>query len=1100
MSSALREAIDTTTLGWIKPELDETLRRAREEIEAFVDDGDAGHMRTCAGHMHQVHGTLRMVELYAPALVAEEMERLALALHRGEIDDREEACASLMRGAVLLPDYLERLQSGHRDIPIVLLPLLNELRASRGEAGLSESVLFSPDLDRPLPDYVPALQSAATVGSAPARNANQARLAALREALAAWPEDGAPGDAARLATALDALLAEVELEPLRRMLWVAASVAAALRDGVMPPSRGLRQAFGGVEREARNLLSEDHFGVPLGEPTAEPTRQLLYHVAHTAVSHPSLDALRETFDLAAHLPSERELEHARGSLSGRNRALLDTVSAAIKEDLLRVKDALDLHLRTGSGQVAELQPQVEVLARVADTLSMMGLGQAASVVLQQRDAMREIVAGRRLADESALLDVAGALLFVDAALDDQVARLGDGDAAGAAQDDLLASESRKVLDVVVREAIANFSDARQAFVAFVETNWDHSELAEVPRLLDEVGGALRILDLPGPADLLVGVKRYAERELIARRRVPSGQQLDTLADALASLEYYLEALRDRRPNRDNILDIARQSLEALGYWPLPVEEAPLPPVGAPLIEDEIAQALQLDRHTPVSFDRSALVGPTPPLVPKAPVEAANSEAAAASPTAEAPPAGASPAPVPTAPAPAPVAAGAPALGGFEHSDDIDDEIREVFLEELDEEVRNLSELLPAWHENPDDVERLRPIRRVFHTLKGSGRLVGAKTLGEFSWKIESLLNRVLDGSRPASPAVIAMVGHAYDTLPQLREALRSGAPVRADLAGLEACAERLATGEEILYMPPAPPPVAEPEPEPQAAVPAPLERDEAEADIGLEELAAEVEALVAAEEAQAETAETAGMPEAASEWSEAEALADDDWGVPAAVDSVLLEILSAEANGHLATIEQWLADAEGSADGHPATEPLRRAIHTLNGAFAMTEVPVITDITGPAETYVKRLLAAGQAADAEGVSAMTAVAAAVRRTLEALQSPMPRVPRFEGLAERIAALRDSLPEARSPMLVEPDEAPAPEVEEISPLDLTAFAPEPTIGAPRAVSAGDSIVQVAVEAEGAGFGEASAEAGDVVVPPAVPANLALVEAERLEAER
>ncbi|MFX8219242.1 hypothetical protein ABTL11_20880, partial [Acinetobacter baumannii] len=77
--------------------------------------------------------------------------------------------------------------------------------------------------------------------------------------------------------------------------------------------------------------------------------------------------------------------------------------------------------------------------------------------------------------------------------------------------------------------------------------------------------------------------------------------------------------------------------------------------------------------------------------------------------------------------------------------------------------------------------------------------------------------------------------------------------------------------------------------------------------------------------------------------------------------------------------------------------------------------------TGPAETYVKRLLAAGQAADAEGVSAMTAVAAAVRRTLEALQAPMPRVPRFEGLAERIAALRDSLPEARSPMLVEPDE-------------------------------------------------------------------------------
>src|SRR3546814_1005484 len=103
-------------------------------------------MRFCASYLHQVQGTLRMVELYAPAMVTEEMERLAQALQHGEITDRDSACATLMRGVVLLPDYLERLQSGHKDIPIVLLPLLNELRAARGESGLSESVLFAPDL------------------------------------------------------------------------------------------------------------------------------------------------------------------------------------------------------------------------------------------------------------------------------------------------------------------------------------------------------------------------------------------------------------------------------------------------------------------------------------------------------------------------------------------------------------------------------------------------------------------------------------------------------------------------------------------------------------------------------------------------------------------------------------------------------------------------------------------------------------------------------------------------------------------------------------------------------------------------------------------
>ena len=88
--TALRDAIDYTTLGWVKPELDETLRQARIEIEDFAaDPTDTSRMRFCAGYLHQVQGTLRMVELYAPAMVAEEMERLAQALQEGEVADRE---------------------------------------------------------------------------------------------------------------------------------------------------------------------------------------------------------------------------------------------------------------------------------------------------------------------------------------------------------------------------------------------------------------------------------------------------------------------------------------------------------------------------------------------------------------------------------------------------------------------------------------------------------------------------------------------------------------------------------------------------------------------------------------------------------------------------------------------------------------------------------------------------------------------------------------------------------------------------------------------------------------------------------------------------
>lgn len=887
--SALREAMSHAVLGWVKPELDETLRLVRQEIEAFVETpSDTSRMRFCAGYLHQVQGTLRMVELYAPAMVAEELEMLSRALQDGSVADRDEACSTLMRGAVLLPDYLERLQEGHRDIPIVLLPLLNEIRASRGASLINESMLFPP--------------------------------------------------------------------------------------GTQP-------------------------------------------------------------DAAA--PSEAEIDHARSSLSGRNRELLDTVGNAVKEELLRVKDALDLHLRTGN-DANELEPQVAELGNVADTLGMMGLGMARDVVMQQRDTLREVVAGQRPADEGTLLDVAGALLYVDASLDDQVARLGT---AGDSTPDPSTAESQRTLEVLAQEAIINFAGARERFVAFIETNWDHSELGEVPRLLDEVSGALRMLELGQAGDYVTGVRRYVSAELIGKKRVPGGAQLDTLADAMASLEYYLEALRERRPNREDILEITRGSLESLRYWPLPAEvveaepepvvaAAPAvaaPVVAAPVVVDavetpvaDIAPVAEAVAETsafgglslepldatpavpssgnpfdPVSFEEevsldaapvSAFTADTSFELVDEPV--AFEDAAPAAPVVEEETAVVTPLTEPVAPAfadaPAPVempdlrqevaaaAAAIPAstLGGFDgDATDIDDEIREVFLEEFDEEIVNLRQLLPTWRANPDDLERLRPIRRVFHTLKGSGRLVGAKTLGEFSWKIENMLNRVLDRTRAPDHAVEVFLEQACEALPQLNAALRGQGSVTADLAGLQDVADRLAAGEDAYY----------------SAQPTVLDDDFVAPEVAVV-AAPVVEDVPAVFEPEIE-------------------------GTPASVDAVLREILETEVDNHLDTVDTWLLQAQVNAV--PVTEELLRAMHTMNGALAMADVPEITGVTGPAEQYIKRLLVVGETPTPEGVSALADAAQAIRRSISALQAPSPRIPVFAALAGQLGALRDSLPEPRS---------------------------------------------------------------------------------------
>src|SRR5690606_4613860 len=110
------------------------------------------------------------------------------------------------------------------------------------------------------------------------------------------------------------------------------------------------------------------------------------------------------------------------------------------------------------------------------------------------------------------------------------------------------------------------------------------------------------------------------------------------------------------------------------------------------------------------------------------------------------------------------------------------------------------------------------------------------------------------------------------------------------------------------------------------------------------------------------------------------------------------------------TVDTWLQKAQVEAT--PVDEGLLRAIHTMNGALAMADVPEITGVTSPAEQYVKRLLAAGETPTPEGVAALADTAQAIRRSVAALQAPSPRIPVFAALAGQLAALRDSLPDLR----------------------------------------------------------------------------------------
>ncbi|MDN5925344.1 MAG: hybrid sensor histidine kinase/response regulator, partial [Xanthomonadales bacterium] len=532
-------------------------------------------MRQCAGYLHQVHGTLRMVELYGAAMLVEEMERVAVALLEGKVAEREDAYGVLMRGMVQIPDYLERVQSGRRDIPLVLLPLLNDLRGMRGAKEVGEAVLFAPDLGSELP------ASAAGAPAPVAADVQRAAVSDLRARfqlpLLSWMRgQNAADNLQRMRETLDALGKQCHSITGRRLWWITGGVLDGLERGQLESQVAeLRPLIGRVDRAIKQLIDGGEMALARGD-AEDLARQLLYYVAHADGSSERLEALRQTYQLKEILPAEQEVEHARGVMAGHNRALLDTVSVAIKEDLLRVKDALDIFLRQANPDVNDLVPQVDVLDRVGDTLGMLGLAVPRRVVDEQRNVVQAMTDGSHAHDESSLLDVAGALLYVESSLDDHIENLGAMDATDAGAQAPQSAETRRVHDALLTEAAVNLSKVKRDIVAFIETPWSHHEVEQIPRLLDEIGGAMRMVNVQRPADLLVGIGRFVQNELLAERRIPTAEQMDKLADALASVEYYLEAAHDHRAGRESILDVTQSSLAAIGYWPVPPLREPLP--------------------------------------------------------------------------------------------------------------------------------------------------------------------------------------------------------------------------------------------------------------------------------------------------------------------------------------------------------------------------------------------------------------------------------------------------------------------------------------------------------------------------------------------
>ena len=781
--------IDPNTLTWVKSEIDDTLALAQTSLEAYVEDtADESQLRFCTNYLHQVHGTLQMVELYGAALAIEEMEKLSQAIFDDVVNNKDDAYETLMRGILQMPDYLEHLLAGNPEMPVVLLPLLNDMRAARNEHLLSEGALFTPDLN-----VIPPVFDSNTENQVDLSETAKALRHNFHLGLLAWFKDkNSKAGLKKISDVFTALTQAAESDVARRIFWIANGLVESLKDKGLDSSVAIKTLMGQVDRQIKKLI-DDGANALDEEPIEDLEKNLLYYVASSSTDGEATASIKKAFKLKEIMPDTQTLEQARANLGAPNAALMETVSSVIIEDINKVKDNLDVFVRADDKDLSVLEDVHASLVQMADTLAMLNLGEQQDIVVKQAEVVNAITSGNDF-DESSLLDVADAMLAVEKFLNQisTTKTVIEDEESDVLAGDMPEAEHKVLMQAVLAEAKVNLSKVKNALTEFNVNPESSEQLKTIPELLEQIHGSLNILTLEHAAKLLAHTNNYIIHTLIQETISASQDDMNNLADAISSLEYYMDSLSGDWGKPEEILNIAEQSLQALGIAtnePLVVEvgttedtveesqtedEISLDDLSLELsdidesnADDETAfgeftlgDDLDSDIEDELVLDEKTADSETIVEVDFSQEEKPDSEANLL-------------------------------------DDTIDDEIIEIFMEEADEAYESISKLLPVWLNNTSDDTALKEIRRAYHTLKGSGRLVGAVELGEFAWAFENMLNRIIDNTVNIGPEIIELMPQGKEALPELFELFKTSGKAGEDILRLMQHADTLSKGEPI---------------------------------------------------------------------------------------------------------------------------------------------------------------------------------------------------------------------------------------------------------------------------------------------------------------
>lgn len=744
------------TLSWIKSELDDLVDSASNELVLYIEENqDPSLLKRVKEILLQLRSTLEAVEIFGASMLAREVSELVDALLNDTVENKQDAYELLLQAMLMFPDYLEHVQQNNNEVPLVLLPYLNDLRTVRNSEPFSAQVLFFPDLKAvkvPVPDDRIPSEDLRVL-------AKQLRYTYQLGLLGWFRGKDVDINLQKMQKVINHLYRAAQTDASRRLWWVVAAVLQALSTGGLAPSVTIKTLLGKVDRQLKFLIDHDERLFSERLP-GELINNLLYYLAVAKDSGDLVKEIREAYALSKLLPDETSLESIRQSIFSPNSGLWHTVAKAICEDLADVKDNLEIFVSDNEKNPEFLEKINNKLHQISSTLAMLGLMEPHKKVLEYTEIVRRGIEGKTEITENTVLSMASMVLELEslilnfASSREKIVEPNESDTSSSVSKDsspgVSEFENSRLLEAVVSESKKEIEKVKDRLLEYVESPNDETQLAVPPQCLETVRGALLVAGMETASGLTKSISRYISHVFLEQKRVPDGPEFEKLAETITNLEYYLEA---KLKGADDALSYLNNGIEVFDSLGLAVNN-----------NVTTASAAEADSHMPEASENLTVIdqataepeNETGSPMEEQPldlsgqsVDEANEQESATilSNSLESEQENAKKIPV---------------LSG-----DVDAEILEIFLEEAKEELENISQMLPVWQRNSDNYDTLAEIRRAFHTLKGSGRLVGADLLGEFAWAFEDMLNRVLEKTVPVTAELSDLLGGAVKLLPQL---------------------------------------------------------------------------------------------------------------------------------------------------------------------------------------------------------------------------------------------------------------------------------------------------------------------------------------------